>query len=84
MRVKQYLLDFWRGDQQAATPETPSRPEEHRGWRSEHGQSLVEYCILLTWTCLAMMAMINAAAGNTKKVWTVANQDLSTANTTAS
>lgn len=59
-------------------------PPECSRRKSEGGQSLVEYCILLTWTCLAMMAMINAAGSSTKRVWTVANQQLIAANASAS
>lgn len=81
--MKQFLLEFWRGEQNGASEET-ARPEDDQPRQSERGQSLVEYCILLTWTCLAMMAMINAAATNTKEVWTVANKDLIAANASAS
>ena len=81
--MKQLFVEFWRGEQDGA-PDDAGRPEDDRRRQSERGQSLVEYCILLTWTCLAMMAMINAAGGDTKRVWTVANQDLVTANASAS
>lgn len=76
--MRQFFWNFWREERNAAGL------EGDRGWRSENGQSLVEYCILLTWTCLAMMALINAAASGTHEVWTVANRDLATANASAS
>lgn len=78
-----FLIDLWRDDKEPCQELTVKAVEEPRR-RSDSGQSLVEYCILLTWTCLAMMAMINAAAGGANKVWTTANSDLSKANTAAS
>jgi Flp pilus assembly pilin Flp len=81
--VIRFFIDFWKDDQHPSA-ERPEKAAEEPRRRSESGQALVEYCILLTWTCLAMMAMINAAGGGTNKVWTTANSDLSRANTTAS
>ena len=78
-----FFINWWRDDN-SGRPADAGEPTENRRRRSESGQSLVEYCILLTWTCLAMMAMINAAGGGTQKVWTTANKDLSQANTAAS
>ena len=78
-----FFIDWWR-DEQSCCPGNADEPKENRRRRSESGQSLVEYCILLTWTCLAMMAMINAAGKATHGIWTTANQNLSQANVTAS
>jgi len=46
----------------------------------ERGQSLIEYAILLTWTCLAMIAIIHGAGQATKGVWSTANSELVQAN----
>ncbi|HUK16094.1 MAG TPA: hypothetical protein VLW65_06745 [Bryobacteraceae bacterium] len=78
-----FFIDWWRDDN-SRRPVDAGEPKEHRRRRSERGQSLVEYCILLTWTCLAMMAMVNAAGKATHGIWTTANKNLSQANVTAS
>jgi len=83
--VIRFLIDLWKDDQHPSPELTENDVEvEEPRRRPDSGQSLVEYCILLTWTCLAMMAMINAAGSGTNKVWTTANSDLSRANTSAS
>jgi Flp pilus assembly pilin Flp len=58
--------------------EVPSQDEARR--KRERGQSLVEYAILLTWTCLAMIAVIHGAGQATKGAWAAANNDLVLAN----
>jgi Flp pilus assembly pilin Flp len=60
--------------------EVESSPEEKSRRRRERGQSLVEYAILLTWTCLAMIAVIHGAGQATKGAWAAANNDLVLAN----
>ena len=57
-------------------PEASSPPSKKR----ERGQSLIEYTILLTWTCLAMIAIIHGAGQATKGAWSAANNDLVRAN----
>ena len=49
--------------------------------KRERGQSLIEYSILLVWTCLAMIAVIHGAGQALKGSWTAANNDLVQANT---
>jgi Flp pilus assembly pilin Flp len=53
---------------------------EARAGEEERGQSLVEYSILLVWTCLAMIAVIHGAGQNVNHIWTTANNDLTQAN----
>jgi len=48
--------------------------------KRERGQSLIEYSILLVWTCLAMIAIIHGAGTATKGAWVAANNDLVRAN----
>ena len=48
--------------------------------KRERGQSLVEYTILLTWTCLAMIAIIHGVGTATKGVWSTTNSELVLAN----
>ncbi|MGI8988716.1 MAG: Flp family type IVb pilin [Bryobacteraceae bacterium] len=45
----------------------------------EQGQDLVEYSLLLGFLCLAAAALFIGAGGNIQTVWTVANNQLSTA-----
>jgi Flp pilus assembly pilin Flp len=59
--------------------EVPAAEQQDR----ERGQSLIEYTILLTWTCLAMIAIIHGAGQATKGAWATANNDLTQANVTA-
>jgi len=81
--VIRLLINLWRDDA-SCTPERAQTAPEDAPRRAERGQSLIEYCILLTWTCLAMMAMINAATTSEKRVWTAAKNDLILANASAS
>lgn len=73
------LLGLWRAE--AVQEEDAAEPvvEQNRRDR-ERGQSLVEYSILLVWTCLAMIALIHGAGNATKGAWATANNDLSQAN----
>lgn len=50
----------------------------------EHGQDLIEYTLLLAFVCLASAALFISAGGSVAGIWTSANTDLTTANTTAS
>jgi Flp pilus assembly pilin Flp len=81
--VIRLLIELWRDDA-SRCPDIADQPPGDARRRSERGQSLIEYCILLTWTCLAMMALINAAGTNTEKAWSAANRDLVLANASAS
>ena len=50
----------------------------------EQGQDLIEYTLLLAFVCLASAALFLSAGGSVAGIWTSANTDLTTANTTAS
>ena len=63
----------------ALEPRTEVSPVDERQ-DPERGQSLIEYTILLTWTCLAMIAIIHGAGQATKGAWATANNDLTQAN----
>ena len=52
--------------------------------RDEPGQDLIEYTLLLAFVCLASAALFISAGGSVAGIWTSANRDLATANTTAS
>jgi Flp pilus assembly pilin Flp len=52
--------------------------------RDEQGQDLIEYTLLLAFVCLASAALFISAGGSVAGIWTSANKDLATANTTAS
>jgi Flp pilus assembly pilin Flp len=58
--------------------EVPEQEDSRQ--KRERGQSLVEYSILLVWTCLAMIAIIHGAGQATKGAWAAANNDLVQAN----
>ena len=45
----------------------------------ESGQDLVEYSLLLGFLCLASAALFMGAGGNVNAIWTIANNQLSTA-----
>lgn len=50
----------------------------------EQAQDLIEYTLLLAFVCLATSALFVSAGGSLSGIWTSANTDLTTANTTAS
>jgi len=52
--------------------------------QDEQGQDLIEYTLLLAFVCLASAALFLSAGGNIAGIWTAANSDLQTANTSAS
>ena len=52
--------------------------------RDEQGQDLIEYTLLLAFVCLASAALFISAGGSVAGIWTSANSDLATANTSAS
>ena len=50
----------------------------------EEGQDLIEYTLLLAFVCLASAALFISAGGSVSGIWTLANSDLASANTSAS
>ena len=50
----------------------------------EQGQDLIEYTLLLAFVCLATSALFISTGGSLSGIWTSANSDLATANTSAS
>jgi len=82
-----FLLTWWRdGGSQPdepveqspeALPEPMPEPVQDR----EHGQTIVEYAVLLVWLTLAFIGLIRAVGGATKGVWSTANSSLVQANT---
>jgi len=56
----------------------------NRFLREEHGQDLIEYTLLLAFVCLATAALFIGSGGSLSGIWTSANSDLATANTSAS
>jgi Flp pilus assembly pilin Flp len=50
----------------------------------EEGQDLIEYTLLLAFVCLASAALFISAGGSVSGIWTSANSDLVSANTSAS
>ena len=52
--------------------------------KDEQGQDLIEYTLLLAFVCLASAALFISAGGSVGGIWTSANSDLATANTSAS
>lgn len=50
----------------------------------EDGQDLIEYTLLLAFVCLASAALFISAGGSVSGIWTSANSDLASANTSAS
>jgi Flp pilus assembly pilin Flp len=85
--VFRLLLVFWRCD--GRLPDEPEAPGEIREQAPEtfrpddHGQSIVEYAIILTWLTLFFIGLIGAVSGSTKQVWVAANSNLSHANAIA-
>jgi len=56
----------------------------NRFLRDEQAQDLIEYTLLLAFVCLASAALFISAGGSVSGIWTSANTDLATANTSAS
>ena len=50
----------------------------------EQAQDLIEYTLLLAFVCLATSALFVSSGGSLSGIWTSANSDLATANTSAS
>jgi Flp pilus assembly pilin Flp len=73
------LFSLWRAEVVQSEEAAEPVPEQNRRDR-ERGQSLVEYSILLVWTCMAMIALIHGAGNATKGAWVAANNDLTQAN----
>lgn len=48
-------------------------------WQEEEGQDLVEYSLLLAFIALAAIALLSAAGGSVKTIWTSINTNLSSA-----
>ena len=47
--------------------------------RDERGQDLIEYTLLLAFVALASAALFISAGGSVNTIWTIANNQLSTA-----
>ena len=52
--------------------------------KDEQGQDLIEYTLLLAFVCLATSALFVSSGGSLSGIWTSANSELVTANTSAS
>lgn len=50
----------------------------------DQAQDLIEYTLLLAFVCLATSALFVSSGGSLSGIWTSANSDLATANTSAS
>jgi len=50
----------------------------------EQAQDLIEYTLLLAFVCLATSALFVSSGGSLSGIWTSANSQLATANTSAS
>jgi Flp pilus assembly pilin Flp len=50
----------------------------------ESGQDMIEYTLLVAFVALASAALFLSAGGNIAGIWTSANTQLATANTSAS
>lgn len=48
-------------------------------WQQEEGQDLVEYSLLLAFIALAAIALLSAAGGSVKTIWTTVNSNLTSA-----
>jgi Flp pilus assembly pilin Flp len=48
-------------------------------WQEEEGQDLVEYSLLLAFIALAAIALLSAAGGSVKAIWTTVNSNLTSA-----
>jgi Flp pilus assembly pilin Flp len=53
-------------------------------WKDEQGQDLIEYTLLMAFVALASAALFLGAGGSINKIWTISNQQLANAATTAS
>ncbi|MBV9612988.1 MAG: Flp family type IVb pilin [Acidobacteriaceae bacterium] len=53
-------------------------------WRSEDGQDLVEYALLLAFVALVVVALLSGIKANLKTLWTDINNALSDAVSSAS
>jgi len=52
--------------------------------KDEQAQDLIEYTLLLAFVCLATSALFVSSGGSLSGIWTSANIQLATANTSAS
>jgi Flp pilus assembly pilin Flp len=52
-------------------------------WQEEQGQDLIEYTLLLAFVALASAALFMGAGGSIKTIWTVSNNRLSDAASSA-
>jgi Flp pilus assembly pilin Flp len=52
--------------------------------KDEQAQDLIEYTLLLAFVCLATSALFVSSGGSLSGIWTSANSELATANTSAS
>jgi len=52
--------------------------------RDESGQDLIEYTLLLAFVALASAALFIGAGGSVAGIWTITNNQLSSANASAS
>ena len=53
-------------------------------WKDEQGQDLIEYTLLMAFVALASAALFLGAGGSIKNIWTITNNQLSNAATSAS
>jgi len=51
--------------------------------REEQGQDLIEYTLLLAFVCFTSAALFIGAGASVSGIWTSANSQLASANTTA-
>jgi Flp pilus assembly pilin Flp len=52
-------------------------------WRSEEGQDLTEYVLLLAFVALTTAALVTGPMSSVNNIWAAENNELSTAATTA-
>ena len=52
--------------------------------KDDQGQDLIEYTLLLAFVCIATVALFVSSGGSLVGIWTSANSDLASANTSAS
>ena len=52
--------------------------------KDEQAQDLIEYTLLLAFVCLATSALFVSSGGSLSGIWTSANSELASANTSAS
>jgi Flp pilus assembly pilin Flp len=88
--VLRVLSVFWRKrrddiEADVEVQPAPAAPldDQEEPKRRQRGQSLVEYCILLTWVTLASMGLIRGISSSAKGIWTTTNSTLSSAKTTS-